>query len=142
VILNRRVFLQTSGFLTGAVLTHQAAHKHAPVLARPALDINSLTPFVDALPLPANAKSVEMRASPANPTVKIPHYRIAAREFLGQVHRDMKPTRMWGFDGAFPGPTLDMRSGQEVLIEWANELPREHFLPIDHTLHGAEADKP
>jgi spore coat protein A, manganese oxidase len=142
VILNRRVFLQTSGFLTGAVLTHQSAHKHTPVLARPALDINSLTPFVDALPLPANIKSVEMRASPANPTVKIPYYRIAAREFFGKVHRDMKPTRMWGFDGVFPGPTLDMRSGREVVIEWANELPREHFLPIDHTLHGAEADKP
>ena len=27
-------------------------------------------------------------------------------------------------------------------IEWANELPARHFLPIDHHLHGAEADKP
>ena len=29
-----------------------------------------------------------------------------------------------------------------VLVEWANELPAAHFLPIDHTIHGAEADKP
>ena len=28
------------------------------------------------------------------------------------------------------------------MIEWANELPQQHFLPIDHNLHGAEADKP
>jgi len=28
------------------------------------------------------------------------------------------------------------------LVEWANELPAAHFLPIDHTIHGAEADKP
>ena len=26
-----------------------------------------------------------------------------------------------------------------ALVEWANELPQQHFLPIDHTLHGAEA---
>src|SRR5271170_1822834 len=54
----------------------------------------------------------------------------------------MNPTHMWGFGGTFPGPTFDVSSGQEILVEWANELPHEHFLPIDHTLHGAEPDKP
>jgi len=29
-----------------------------------------------------------------------------------------------------------------MLVEWANELPTSHFLPIDHHIHGAEADKP
>jgi spore coat protein A len=28
------------------------------------------------------------------------------------------------------------------LIDWVNKLPLKHFLPVDHTLHGAEADKP
>ena len=27
-------------------------------------------------------------------------------------------------------------------MEWVNELPEKHFLPIDHNIHGAEADKP
>jgi spore coat protein A len=27
-------------------------------------------------------------------------------------------------------------------VEWVNALPSEHFLPMDHTVHGAEADKP
>ena len=27
-------------------------------------------------------------------------------------------------------------------MEWSNELPPRHFLPIDHNLMGAEADKP
>jgi spore coat protein A, manganese oxidase len=27
-------------------------------------------------------------------------------------------------------------------VEWINALPNEHFLPVDHTIHGAEADKP
>ena len=27
-------------------------------------------------------------------------------------------------------------------MEWVNALPNEHFLPMDRTIHGAEADKP
>ena len=42
--------------MTGAVLTHQH-HQAAVVQERPALDPNSLTPWVDALPIPAIAKS-------------------------------------------------------------------------------------
>ena len=140
--ITRREFLQKSSLMTGAMLTHQSGHKGPGIMAHPALDPNSLAPFVDALPIPDTAKSTEMRPSPENPPVKIPYYRIASRAFETKVHRDMKPTRMWGFGGAFPGPTFDLRSGQEVLVEWANELPHQHFLPIDHTLHGAEADKP
>lgn len=110
--------------------------------ARPALDPNTLTPFVDPLPIPALARSQGTRPSPLNPKTKIPYYRMAMQSFETTVHRDMKPTRMWGFGGTFPGPTFDLESGQSVLVEWANELPQKHFLPIDHTLHGAEPDQP
>jgi spore coat protein A len=142
VAITRREFLQKSSLMTGAVLTHQSGHKAPGVQARPALDPNTLTPFVDALPIPAAAKSMELRPSPANRAVKIPYYRVPMRAFETKVHRDLKPTSMWGFGGMFPGPTFDLRSGQEILVEWANELPQKHFLPIDHTLHGAEAGKP
>ncbi len=140
--ITRREFLQKSGWMTGAMLTHQAGHRMPEVKARPALDPNSLTPFVDALPIPATAKSTGMRPSTEKPASKIPYYRIAMRAFETSVHRDMKPTRMWGFGGTFPGPTFDLQSGHGVLVEWANELPQQHFLPIDRSLHGAEADKP
>ena len=49
---------------------------------------------------------------------------------------------MWGFNGTSPGPLFETRSGQGLMVEWANQLPAKHFLPIDHTLHGAEADQP
>ena len=123
--ITRREFLQKSSLLTGAMLTHHSGHKAPIVLARPALDPNSLTPFVDALPIPAAAKSMGMRPSSANLAVKIPYYRVPMRAFETKVHRDMKPTSMWGFSGMFPGPTFDLRSGQEILVEWANELPRK-----------------
>ena len=37
-----------------------------------------------------------------------------------------------------PGPTIEARADQPLLVEWPNELPSRHFLPIDHNLHGAE----
>ena len=59
-----------------------------------------------------------------------------------RLHRDLPPTPMWTFAGTVPGPTVEVRRAEGVLIEWPNELPAKHFLPIDHRLHGAEADKP
>ncbi len=64
------------------------------------------------------------------------------REFEARLHRDLKPTRQWGYNGTAPGPTFDIRSGEGILVEWVNRLPVRHFLPIDHHIHGAEADKP
>src|SRR6202044_2802730 len=34
------------------------------------------------------------------------------------------------------------RAGEPLLVEWVNALPSQHFLPVDHTIHGAEPDKP
>jgi spore coat protein A len=54
----------------------------------------------------------------------------------------MPPTTFWGYGTSCPGPTLEAREGKPILVEWVNQLPRQHLFPIDHTLHGAEADKP
>ncbi|HXJ21998.1 MAG TPA: multicopper oxidase domain-containing protein [Polyangia bacterium] len=59
-----------------------------------------------------------------------------------KVHRDVPLTRAWTYDASFPGPTIEARNGHPILIEWMNALPQRHFLPIDHTLCGAGADKP
>jgi spore coat protein A len=59
-----------------------------------------------------------------------------------KLHRDLKPTQFWSFGASVPGPTIEARTGDAILVEWVNTLPQQHFLPIDHKLHGAEADKP
>jgi spore coat protein A len=64
------------------------------------------------------------------------------RQFLAKVHRDVPPTTFWGYNSLCPGPTFEARSGEPILVEWVNALPAQHLLPIDHTLHGAEADRP
>jgi spore coat protein A len=97
---------------------------------------------VDALPIPEVARPVDHRPSPSDASIKLPYYRIAMRQIESKVHRDLKPTRLWAYGSSSPGPTFEARSGQGILVEWANELPTQHFLPIDHSIHGAEADKP
>jgi spore coat protein A len=109
---------------------------------RTQFNANSLAQFVDPLPIPEIAHPVDHRPSPADPAQKLPYYRVAMRPFETKIHRDMKPTRVWGYASASPGPTFETRSGQGLLVEWINELPDAHCLPIDHSIHGAEAIKP
>ena len=142
----RREFLHGSGALAVSAALHQGSHKVPPKF-RTQLNTRALAQFVDPLPIPEIAKSNELRLSPFDASAKLPYYRVAMRPFNSKVHRDMKPTRMWGFgtspaNVSSPGPTFETRSGQGLLVEWANELPATHFLPIDHSIHGAEADKP
>lgn len=101
-----------------------------------------LTPFVDELPLPPVAKSTGTRANPERSGEQVPYYKMAMREMRMKVHRDLPPTRVWGFNDSSPGPVFETRSGKALLVEWVNELPVKHFLPIDYTLHGAEKDVP
>ena len=139
-MISRRRFLGRAGLLA-AGLTLERTAPGGTVPAPGALDPRTLTPWVDALPLPEVLRSSGLRASPEKPGVQLPFYRVAMREIHQKVHRDLPPTRMWGFNNSSPGPIFETRSGEGLIVEWANELPTKHFLPIDHTLHGAELDK-
>ena len=111
----------------------------APVIQQ--VNAWSIARFVDRLPIPPVLKPDGKRADPASPGKTVPYFRVPMREVTATVHRDLPPTRLWTYAGSFPGPTLDTRSGQGLLVEWANELPEKHFLPIDHNLCGAGADR-
>jgi spore coat protein A, manganese oxidase len=82
-----------------------------------------------------------MRIAPGE-SAKVPYYRVPMRQLESKLHRDLPPARLWCYGSSSPGPTFETRSRQPVLIEWPNELPSSHFLPIDHQLDGAQADKP
>ena len=89
------------------------------------LEIRKLQPFVEPLPIPSVAKSVDKRQAPGDTSARLPYYRIPIHEFYCQVHRDVPATRFWGYGGSVPGPTIEARSVQGLLVEWPNELPRE-----------------
>ena len=140
----RRTFLQQMTWLAASAATGGAHEGHggAAAASGPLLDTSALARFVDPLPIPGVVKPAGMRPSPADPALEVPYYRVAMRQFQMKVHRDMAATTLWGYDGSCPGPTFEARHGEPLLVEWMNELPKQHIFPIDHTLHGAEADKP
>jgi spore coat protein A len=91
----------------------------------------SLPRFVDTLLIPEIAKPDAHGV-----------YRVSMREIETQVHRDLKPTRCWSYGSTVPGPTFEVRSGKPISVEWKNQLPEKHFLPIDHNLCGAGKNAP
>jgi spore coat protein A, manganese oxidase len=130
----RRAFLRNST-LTLAALGADSALPQTQ--APPQLDPSTLTPFVDPLPIPPLAHPAGQRVSPEDPHTQLPYYRVPLRENRVRVHRDLPPTRMWTIGDSFPGATIETQSGQGIIVDWENELPARHFLPIDHTLEGA-----
>jgi spore coat protein A len=100
-------------------------------LAGVSLSPLALTKYVDALPIPDKAEPVSKG-----------HYRIVMRQFQSKVHRDLAPTTFWGYDGMSPGPTFDVRSREPITVEWVNDLPTKHLLPVDHAVHGSGNDIP
>jgi spore coat protein A len=129
-------------WLSAALAGNFSIVRGAAGLSESLLDTNALERFVDPLPIPHTMKPAGARAIPDNPATKAPYYRVAMRQFQMKVHRDVPPTKFWGYEGMCPGPMIEVRSGDPVFVEWSNELPHQHFLPIDHTLHGAEKDRP
>lgn len=91
-----------------------------------------LEPFVDALPLPPRAQAQKSSQK----------LRIVMREIHAKVHRDVPPTRMWSYGDTALAPMIEARAHHPLQIEWVNSLPGNHFLPIDHSLHGCGRDVP
>jgi spore coat protein A len=145
-VITRRNFLKQSTLLAaGAYFGGQLppSMRHHPVAKQQvAFDTGKLEKFVDPLPIPAVAQAQGKRPSRDDQRLMVPYHRMSIRETDIKVHRDMKPTRWWACASSVPGAAIEARSGEPLFIEWANELPQQHFLPIDHNLHGAEADKP
>jgi len=145
----RRTFLQRAaafGLLPRTAFTQmQHGNMTTPAAAGPQqhavplLHSLELTPFVDAMPLPPRARQAGPR-----------RLRIGMKEIYTQVHRDVPPTRMWVYhDLAAPyssaaalAPLIEAHADRPLKIEWVNNLPAKHFLPIDHSLHGCGLDVP
>jgi spore coat protein A len=118
------------------------AGSSVPRPSRPPLHPDALARFVESLPVPPVLKSDGVRPDPTDPARQVDYYRVAMRQSELRFHRDAPPARVWGYAGLVPGPTFETRSGRGVLVEWVNELPDQHFLPIDQSLHGAHAEQP
>jgi FtsP/CotA-like multicopper oxidase with cupredoxin domain len=88
----------------------------------------SLTPFVDALPLPRR-----ILADQHGGELTVP-IRAATHRF----HRDLPTSRVWAYDGRVPGPTIEAERGRPVRVHWRNEIDQPY--PVASTLAPTETD--
>jgi spore coat protein A len=72
---------------------------------------------------------------PTGTTNGHPQYEIEMREFEHRFHRDLPPTTVWGYDGQYPGPTIEAEQGEPIHVRWKNKLPDDHILPVDTSVH-------
>lgn len=100
-----------------------------------------MEPFVDRLPLPPVLQPTSVSMVNGAPRA---HYDVPMREVLRPLHRDLPPTRVWGYWGMYPGPKIEARRDEPITVKWISELPDHHMLrdAIDPTLHGAGHDTP
>jgi spore coat protein A len=88
-----------------------------------------LEKWVDEVPRPGTAE-------PTGTKNGQPFYEVKMRETEQKLHRDLPATTIWGYNGQFPGPTIEARQGEPIYVRWKNKLPDTHLLPEDTTIHS------
>ncbi|NLX69346.1 MAG: multicopper oxidase domain-containing protein [Clostridiales bacterium] len=91
---------------------------------------DSIPKFVDELPVPKVLQPTKVLKSGA-------YYEVKMQQTKQRLHKYFPKTTVWGYNGTYPGPTIETLKDRPVMIKWMNFLPNKHFLPIDRTLHAA-----
>ena len=109
-----------------------------PVFSQSLLHPQSQPQFVNALPIPA---IIDGRNGGL--------FTIGISQFdqdlglIDPVTKSSLPTKVWGYNGSYPGPTILAKKNVPIQIFWRNNLvdgtnrPIPHLLPIDATIHWA-----
>src|SRR5436309_9432391 len=96
-----------------------------------------LTKFLDPLRIPP---VISIPAGRPRASLKITMRRANAR-----LHSELSPTPVWTYNGSFPGPTIEVRSGQKVHVTWENAIKGSFpvvavELPVDKATPGPGRD--
>jgi spore coat protein A, manganese oxidase len=94
-----------------------------------------LEKFVDEIQIPEVKK-------PTRKTKTGNYYEVKMTEIKQKLHRDLPETTVWGYDGKYPGPTIDVYKNEAAAVKWINELPEKHLFEINRSYHGAGEENP
>lgn len=62
-----------------------------------------------------------------------------------QLHSELPPTPLWTYAGHFPGPTIEVRRGQRLRVDWANRIDGPYpvvAVELERTPAGPEGPFP
>jgi spore coat protein A len=96
---------------------------------------SELERYIDPLPVPR-------RPMPQSTGKDAVQYRVRMLEFTQQMHSQLPPTKLWGYEGQYPGPTFEALRGTPIIVQWENHLPPRHIFDIDLRIHGAMPPAP
>lgn len=96
-------------------------------------DPTTIPKFVDSMPIPKVVRPADVCYDSYE---QEPFYKIQMRKSQHRFHKYFPLTTIFGYNGTYPGPTIEVPKDVHVRIKWENKLPDKHILPIDHTLHG------
>jgi spore coat protein A len=103
----------------------------APVYQTPA----GLDRYIDPLPIPKRLIAEHTHKDKVQ-------YHVRMSEFTHPMHSQLPPTKLWGYEGQYPGPTIEAMSGVPVEVMWENALPEQHIFQVDPRIHGAMPPTP
>jgi spore coat protein A len=125
--LDRRSLLRNTFAAAAASAFFSFSSKSAAPAALPMpIDTSTLAKYIDPLPLPA-----VVRPNAKTPTT------ITMTQFQTRLHSGLPMTTVWGYNGSYPGVTIEAQSGVATRVRFTNALPQKHLLPIDPTLTAA-----
>jgi spore coat protein A len=88
-------------------------------------------PFTLPLLVPPVLKPVRRDSRARGARTPTDYYEITHKEGKAEILPGLT-TALWGYDGIFPGPTMESRSGRKIIVRYHNELP----VPVTTHLHG------
>jgi FtsP/CotA-like multicopper oxidase with cupredoxin domain len=53
-------------------------------------------------------------------------YELRVGETMRSFHPELPDSKVWGFEGSSPGPTILARYGEPIVVRFRNQLPRDH----------------
>jgi len=139
-MLSRRAFLKLSAATTafgsalGSLLAQEEETYHARA-ALPPVPIPKFDRYIDPLPILPTLNPVKKKKGSA-------HYQVRLMESNSRLHSQLPSTRLWGYEGQYPGPTIEARTDEAVSVRWENQLPQDHLFAIDPRVHGAMPPAP
>jgi spore coat protein A len=86
------------------------------------------------------------------PVTRVTHYSLSIRQFKDQLHPDLGPTTLWGYNPVVPlgggmqparhlGGIFVVPRGKPIQVTFTNRLPSKHILPVDTSANFPDAQK-
>jgi spore coat protein A len=124
--LSRREFLGLGVASAAGLLLPAGAFGTADFRTRAAANLKSpsVKPFAAPLPIPPVLQPVRKDATTH-------YYEVTQKASKAEILPGLE-TPVWGYEGVFPGPTIEARRGRRVVVRQKNGLP----VPVSTHLHG------